>query len=107
MEDATRSAIRDYREALLIIEALVEADPDDFDLKVYHARILRRLGGALAQTDDRSEARRRLESARDLYETLRAAQPETVELHKGLEETLNMLSGLAAGTAAGEAGPGP
>jgi tetratricopeptide (TPR) repeat protein len=92
-EGDTAAAIRDYREALLIIETLVAADPDNFERKAQQARILAGLGGVLAQAQER-EARRRLESARELYESLQAIQPHTAELREGLEDVLVHLSAL-------------
>ena len=82
--------------APLAVNALVAADPDNSELQVYQARLLAGLGGALAQTDDRREARRRLEAARELYETLLATQPERAEVREGLEEVLVHLSGPEA-----------
>jgi serine/threonine protein kinase len=92
-EDDTVSAIREYREALLIVETLVAADPDHFERKGDQARLLAGLGGVLARAGER-EARRRLESARDLYETLQAIQPQRAEVREGLEQVRDHLSGL-------------
>jgi tetratricopeptide (TPR) repeat protein len=102
------AAVRNYREALLIVEPLVAADPENFDRKVQEARLLAGLGGVLALTgDNRAEARARLETARQRYEALLAIQPEMVELHEGLEKTLDRLSQPTARAASGQAQESP
>jgi hypothetical protein len=48
----------------------------------------------LAEEGDHYAARLRLEAARELYESLRAAQPEKAALRKGLDDTLRKLAKL-------------
>ena len=57
----------------------------------------------LTKAGDHREARRRLESAQELFETLLETQPERAELREGLEKTRDLLAGLAASSSSGGA----
>jgi serine/threonine protein kinase/tetratricopeptide (TPR) repeat protein len=91
------AAIESYREALGVFDRLAAKDPDDFEHRVNRARLLLRLGSALAESQVSSEAQVRLEAARDLYEALLEAQPQRAEVRLGLASTLHELSKLLFG----------
>ncbi|MHC4447401.1 MAG: protein kinase domain-containing protein [Planctomycetota bacterium] len=87
-----------YRRALRIIEPLSRADPDHTELTKDRAQLLLRLGSTLALSDDRDEAAQTLELARDLYQDLLSAEPETARLREDLAETQEALSQLPDST---------
>ncbi len=88
-------AIKSYRESLSIFEELVDADPNQVDFKTARARLLHRLGAALAGANDREEGRRRLETAESAFLLLASDQPQRAKVREGLAETRQALSELA------------
>ena len=88
--------VEHFREALSIIEDLAHNDPEDVQLRAEQAKLLMKLGRALADTDEHREARRRLESAEGLFETLSQEQPEKAKLRNGLADTRQELTELFA-----------
>ena len=97
-------AVEHFGEAMRILDRLVAGDPENFQFKAAFARLLLSLGTALAASGDHDEAQDRLETARELFEPMFAAQPEYSSLREGLAGTFNELARLTVALSGGRGG---
>ena len=94
--DDNNAAVEHFRDAMRIFDLLAAGDAGNFDLRANHARMILDLGIALAAAGRSDDAEDRLDTARELFESMFTAQPEKASLRLGLAEALGELAALEA-----------
>jgi len=92
--DDMTAAVEYFSDAVRGYDLLAAGDPENSDLRAKHAEVILGLGTALAAADRVDESEDRLETARELFESLFAAQQEKASVCLGLAETLCELATL-------------